>query len=139
MQFLLDDTSKCASPIETIDIPALTAGVWKRAELSLACASSDTAIISLAIKYTVDVAPDSWNIRLDDIRAIVPMIYKPKIMIPYQFRLLMFNLEEDVDTVGGGSYTKTFPVKFRYCAANDMHNWTGTGSGSRNMIQGAGS
>jgi hypothetical protein len=59
--------------------------------------------------------------------------YKPKIMLPYQFRLLMFNIDED------GTY---FPIKFRYSIptpTDAITDWTGTGSGSRNMIQGAGS
>ena len=56
--------------------------------------------------------------------------YKPKIMLPYQFRLIMFNIEES---------GTDFPIKFRYCCANDFEDWSSTGSGSRSMIQGAGS
>ena len=60
----------------------------------------------------------------------VNAFYKPKIILPYQYRLLLFNIEE--------SGTE-FPIKFRYCCANDFTDWSSTGSGSRNMIQGAGS
>ena len=59
-------------------------------------------------------------------------VYKPKIMLPYQFRLLFFNVDED-DT--------DFPIKFRYTIPNPTNiatDWTATGSGSRNMIQGKG-
>ena len=56
--------------------------------------------------------------------------YKAKIMLNYQFRVLLFNVDE------GGT---DFPIKFRYCVANDIEDWDGTGSGSRNMVQGAGS
>ena len=56
--------------------------------------------------------------------------YKAKIMLNYQFRVLLFNVDE------GGT---DFPIKFRYCVANDIEDWNGTGSGSRNMVQGAGS
>ena len=59
--------------------------------------------------------------------------YKPKIILPYQFRLLMFNVDED---------GTDFPIKFRYSIPTPTDattDWTGTGSGSRNMIQGAGS
>jgi hypothetical protein len=60
-------------------------------------------------------------------------VYKPKILLPYQFRLLMFNIDED---------GTDFPIKFRYSIANPTDattDWTATGSGSRNMIQGKGS
>ena len=56
--------------------------------------------------------------------------YKPKIMLPYQFRLIMFNVNES-----GTDY----PIKFRYSCANDFEDWSSTGSGSRSLIQGAGS
>ena len=59
-------------------------------------------------------------------------VYYPKIMLPYQFRLLLFNVKED---------TTDYPIKFRYTIPNPTNiatDWTATGSGSRNMIQGAG-
>ncbi|GAG75302.1 unnamed protein product, partial [marine sediment metagenome] len=56
--------------------------------------------------------------------------YKPKIMLPYQYRLLMFNYDDD---------GKDMPINFRYCVANNMDDWDGTGSGARSMVQGAGS
>jgi len=60
-------------------------------------------------------------------------VFKPKVILPYQFRMLLFNVDEDGDD---------FPIKFRYTVANPTNTataWTATGSGSRNMIQGAGS
>ncbi len=56
--------------------------------------------------------------------------YKPKIMLPYQFRLLIFNYDD------GGT---DMPINFRYCVANDMDDWDGTGSGARSIVQGMGS
>ena len=55
--------------------------------------------------------------------------WKPKIIVPYQFRLLMFNID-----VNGTNK----PIRMSYCAANDISDWTGTGSASRNLPQGAG-
>lgn len=55
--------------------------------------------------------------------------YSPKIMIPYQYRLLIFNYDNDGTDM---------PIGWRYCAANDFEDWSGTGSGARNLIQGAG-
>lgn len=68
LQILLDDTAKCASPICTLDVPALQAGVWRKCRVALADQSLVIAIISIGLKYTVDIgACDIW---LDDIRAV---------------------------------------------------------------------
>lgn len=76
-----------------------------------------------------DITAHKWDgITYSDITGATT--YKPKIMLPYQFRLIMFNVEE------GGT---DFPIKFRYCCANDFEDWSSTGSGSRSLIQGAGS
>ncbi len=66
-QLLLDDTAACGSPIESIDLPALTAGTWKYCRLTLAVPGSDTAIISVGIKQITDLADMSFWV--DDIRA----------------------------------------------------------------------
>ena len=60
------------------------------------------------------------------------VVYKPKVILPYQFRLLLFNVDEDGTDL---------PIKFRYTIPNPTNtatDWSATGSGSRNMIQGAG-
>ena len=68
LQILLDDTAKCVSPICTLDVPALQAGVWRKCRVALADPSLAIAIISVGLKYTVDIgACDIW---LDDIRAV---------------------------------------------------------------------
>ena len=66
-QLLLDEHSGCVSPLESIDIPALTAGVWKLCKLALANPASDGAIISVGIKQIVDLADMSFWV--DEIRA----------------------------------------------------------------------
>ena len=55
--------------------------------------------------------------------------WKPRIIVPYQYRLLMFNID-----VNGTDK----PLRMSYCAANDISDWDGTGAASRNLIQGAG-
>ena len=55
LQLHLGDTSACASTVETIDIPALTAASWTRLELTLANPYSDTAVISAGIYQVADV------------------------------------------------------------------------------------
>ncbi len=54
IDILLDDTASCASPLETIAMPALTAGVWTRFEVALANPQDDTAIISVGVQFTTD-------------------------------------------------------------------------------------
>lgn len=65
LQLLLDDTSSCASPLESIDIPALVAGVWTRVHLALANPGLDENIISVGLKYVVDIG--AVTINIDDI------------------------------------------------------------------------
>lgn len=68
VHLLLDDTAECASPLETLAIPALVANTWTQVKIALAAASTDTAIVSVGLKGTVDKgAFDFW---IDDIRAI---------------------------------------------------------------------
>jgi len=73
LQLLLDDTAQCASPLETIDIPALTADTWTQVNLPLANRNNDTAIISVGLKYTVDIG--ACTIHLDDLQATSPYEY----------------------------------------------------------------
>jgi hypothetical protein len=62
LQLLLDDTASCASPLETIDIPALTADEDTTIELTLASPSSDTAIISIGLNMVVDKGAFTFHI-----------------------------------------------------------------------------
>jgi hypothetical protein len=67
IQFLIDDTAACASPLKTLDIPALTAGEWKEVFLDLGDASGLTAVISLGLNAAADFG--ACDINIDDIRA----------------------------------------------------------------------
>ena len=55
--------------------------------------------------------------------------WKPKVIVPFQYRLLMFNIN-----VGGTNK----PIRMSYCCANDISDWTSTGSASRNLVEGKG-
>lgn len=69
-QILLDNTAQCASPLESLDIPAVSAGnvnTWLYMKINLAAASGDTAIVSVGLKCIVDV-PGTFYI--DDIRGL---------------------------------------------------------------------
>lgn len=54
MQLLLDDTASCASPQESINIPAISADTWTLVQLDIVTPASLTAVISVGIKQIVD-------------------------------------------------------------------------------------
>jgi hypothetical protein len=68
LQLLLDDTAQCASPIKSLDIPALEAGTWTRVLLDLGTATGLTAVISVGLKQVVDKG--AFNLWVDDIKAL---------------------------------------------------------------------
>ncbi|MGD0591039.1 MAG: hypothetical protein ABSA44_09610 [Bacteroidota bacterium] len=68
LQLLLDDTANCASPLESLNIPALVANAWTKIALTLANPGSDTAIISVGVKMVVDKG--AFNLFIDDVRGI---------------------------------------------------------------------
>ena len=63
LQILLDDTAQCASPTESLDIPAITANTKTDIVISLADIPSDSAIISVGIKMIVDKGAFTFYIR----------------------------------------------------------------------------
>lgn len=69
LDFQLDSTAALGgTPLESIDIPAMTAATWYRHSLSLANPHSDTAIISIGIKQISDVG--ACTIYIDDVHAV---------------------------------------------------------------------
>jgi hypothetical protein len=69
-QILLDDTASCASPVETLDVPALTARTWQRVTVALANPELDSALISVGLKQVTDIG--ATYISLDDIVLTTP-------------------------------------------------------------------
>lgn len=68
LQLLLDDTANCASPVLTLNIPALTQNVWQRVVLPYdRTAAGLNAIISIGIKQVADLGVVTLN--LDDVNA----------------------------------------------------------------------
>lgn len=55
LQLVLDDTPACASPIETINIGAITANNWIRVAVRLTNPSLLSAVVSVGIKTNVDL------------------------------------------------------------------------------------
>lgn len=68
LKILLDDTANCASPVETLNVPALVADTWTFCRVALANPRSDTAIISIGLEYDSDLG--ACTIWLDDISVV---------------------------------------------------------------------
>lgn len=66
-QLLLDDTAKCVSALETLNLPALEAGVEKHCRLTLANPQTDLTLISVGIKLVTDLG--ACSLFVDDIWA----------------------------------------------------------------------
>ena len=68
LKLLLDDTASCASPIETLNIPALSADTWTFVRMSLSNPETDTAIVSVGLEYDADLG--ACTVWIDDISAV---------------------------------------------------------------------
>ena len=68
LKILLDDSASCASPIETLNVPALSADTWTYFRVALANPETDTAIISIGLEYDSDLG--ACQVRLDDLKLV---------------------------------------------------------------------
>ena len=68
LKILLDNSASCASPIETLSVPALSADTWTFVRFALANPETDTAIISVGLEYDSDLG--ACTIWLDDIKVV---------------------------------------------------------------------
>ena len=69
LQFLTDETAACASPEESMNIPALTAATWKQCFTRFAAASTNRdAVISMGLNQYTDLADGTFDI--DDVEAL---------------------------------------------------------------------
>ena len=68
LKILLDDSASCASPLETLSIPALSADTWTYVRIKLANPELNTSIISIGLEYDSDLG--ACQVRLDDIKVV---------------------------------------------------------------------
>jgi hypothetical protein len=68
LKILLDDTASCASPLETLSVPALSANTWTFCRVALSNPETDTAIISVGFEYDADIG--ACTVWLDDISVV---------------------------------------------------------------------
>lgn len=62
LQFLLDDTASVASPVHTLNVPALAANTWTLCEMAYTSTTGTNAIISVGLKYTTDIGAANVDI-----------------------------------------------------------------------------
>lgn len=65
LRLLVDDTSGCVSPLETLALPALVANQWHYVYLPFATPANLTAVVSIALDAGVD--PGAPSIYIDNI------------------------------------------------------------------------
>ena len=68
LALLLDDTALCATPLEVLNIPALTATTWKQCFARLSDPSLLGSIISVGMRQVTDLADGAFDI--DDVQAL---------------------------------------------------------------------
>jgi len=65
LNILLDNTASCASPVETLTVPAIAADTWTYFRVSLATPELCTAIISVGLEYNANAGANTiWLDRL---------------------------------------------------------------------------
>ncbi len=68
--FMIDEDAACASPSESLNIPALTAGQWQAVCIEFAGATSTrNAVISVGVKSGATISAGTI-IRIDNVRAL---------------------------------------------------------------------
>ena len=68
LKILLDNTANCASALETLSVPALSADTWTYFRVALANPETDTAIISIGLEYDSDLG--ACTVYLDDLKVV---------------------------------------------------------------------
>jgi len=159
VQLLLDDTNTCESPIETINFPALSAGVWTRVSLAIATPASCSAIISVGIKVAVNQA--AFTFSIDDVRAVKEMTGNEDNPIYHCILtdLLIFTNGKDavkkftgtaILNLGGSppvastlisfqnrvvlGGVNNYPFRIQWSSAGTSETWTGGTSGSIDLV-----
>lgn len=67
LDFMLDNTSACVSPLESIDIPVTAINTWTRHVITIATPSALTAVISCGVKMVTDIG--AFTFYIDDVIA----------------------------------------------------------------------
>ena len=101
LQLLLDNTAYCASPLETLNIPALAANTWTKIALILANPGSDTAIVSVGVKMVVDKG--AFDLFIDDVRGIADNVVVKNVPPVVEFEANEYGKHNAIKVTGSGS------------------------------------
>ena len=71
MALLLDDTALCATPLEVLSLPALTAATWKQCFVRLADPTLLGSLISVGMRQVTDLADGTFDV--DDVEALAEL------------------------------------------------------------------
>ena len=71
LALLLDDTALCATPLEVLSLPALTAATWKQCFVRFADPTLLGSIISVGLRQVTDLADGTFDI--DDVEALAEL------------------------------------------------------------------
>ena len=71
LQLLLDDTAACATALESLDIPIITAATWRQVFTRFATPANLTAIISVGLYQVADLADGTFDV--DDVQALAEL------------------------------------------------------------------
>ena len=69
LQLMLAPDAECATPSETLNIPALTNETWTYVRVALANPELDTTIISVGLNYAVDIG--AATIWINDVKTVL--------------------------------------------------------------------
>lgn len=111
IDFMLDDTAQCASPLESIDIPAISVDTWTRVFVPFVTPANLTAVISIGLKMIVDKG--AFTFYVDDIRTYNSKTFDRSLAVrgaddPDQVGLWPGLFEEGMDASSYDSTTKFY-------------------------------
>ncbi len=113
LQVLLDDTALCASPVESLDIPATAASTWTRHVITLANPQNDSAIISVGLKMVTDKG--AFTLYTDDIRGVDGNSRQWKLLNPDYWNIVR----------GSTNYFQLTTDGLQVCGVNKLLRLTG--------------
>lgn len=103
LQLLLDDTAACASPLESLNIPAISANTWTKVNLKPVTPANLTAVISVGIKMVVDKG--AFTLNLDHIVGVGDNIVVKNVIPKLEYDIKQtgaFNARKVTGVVYGG-------------------------------------
>ena len=119
LQLLLDDTALCASPLETLNLPALQANLWHRVLVRFNNPEDDTAIISIGINRVITTINSNLGAYTLD-------IFQPRLMDEFEGRK-SFSITENVEVLDASDYQSKTSRQYK----DSFSTWTASMEGHK--------